>query len=99
MTQRTLPTGRSLLWRMHALTVLTPLPALAVLLACLFTLLELTREQWQWFVAAVGLYTLVFAGPIMVFQRRSVAAIVAWLERRDESRPRRSGRRRPSPPA
>jgi methyl-accepting chemotaxis protein len=86
MTQFALPTGRSLLWRMHALTVLTPLPALAVLLACLFTLLELTREQWQWFVGAVGLYTLVFTGPIMAFQRRSVAPIVAWLERRDESR-------------
>ena len=69
---------------MHALTVLMPLPALAVLLACLFTLLELTREQWQWFIGAVGLYTLVFTGPIMVFQRRSVAPVVAWLDRRDE---------------
>jgi methyl-accepting chemotaxis protein len=86
MTQSALPTGRNLLWRMHALTVLTPLPALAVMLACLFTLLELTHEQWQWFVSAVLLYTLVFTGPIMAFQRRSVAPIVAWLDRRDEER-------------
>jgi methyl-accepting chemotaxis protein len=67
---------------MHALTMLTPLPALAVLLACLFTLLELTREQWQWFIGAVGVYTLVFTGPIMALQRRSVTPVVAWLDGR-----------------
>jgi hypothetical protein len=77
MTPSALPTGRGLLWRMHALTVLIPLPALAVLLACLFTLLELTREQWLWFVGAVAVYTAVFTGPIMAYQRRSVTPIVA----------------------
>jgi hypothetical protein len=83
MTRSALPTGRGLLWRMHALTVLSPLPALGVLLACLFTLLELTREQWLWFVGAVGIYTAVFSGPIMAYQRRSVTPIVAWLDGRD----------------
>ena len=84
MTHSALPTGRGLMWRMHALTCLIPLPALCVVLACLFTLLELTHEQWLWFIAAVVLYTAVFTGPIMWYQRRSVAAIVEWLDRRDE---------------
>ena len=83
MTQSALPTGRSLMLRMHALTVLTPLPALGVLLACLFTLLELTREQWLWFVGAVAVYTLVFSGPIMAYQRRTLTPVAAWLDRRD----------------
>ena len=38
----------------------------------------------MWFLAAVFIYTAVFSGPIMLFQRRSVAAIVEWLDRRDE---------------
>ena len=64
--------------------MLVPLPALGVLLACLFTLLELTHEQWLWFLAAVCLYTAVFTGPIMLYQRRSVAAIAEWLDCRRE---------------
>ena len=62
MTQSALPTGRGLMWRMHGFTVLVPLPGLGVLLACLFTLLELTREQWLWFVGAVAVYTVIFSG-------------------------------------
>ena len=85
MTRSTLPTGRGLMLRMHLLTCLAPLPALGVLLACLFTLLELTHEQWMWFLAAVGLYTAVFTGPIMLLQRRTVAAVVTWLDRRHET--------------
>jgi methyl-accepting chemotaxis protein len=84
MTQTALPTSRGLLWQMHACTVLTPLPGLGILLACLFTLLELTREEWWYFMSAVAIYTVVFSGPIMAFQRRSVTPIVAWLERRQE---------------
>ena len=84
MMPSALPTGRGLMLRMHTLTVLIPLPALGVLLACLFTLLELTREQWLWFVGAVAIYTAIFTGPIMAYQRRSVTAIVAWLDRREE---------------
>ena len=84
MSAGAIPTGRGLVWRMHALTVLMPLPALGILLTCLFTLLELTREQWLWFVGAVAVYTAVFTGPIMVYQRRTVTPIAAWLDRREE---------------
>ena len=88
MTQSALPTGRGLMLRMHLLTCLVPLPALGVLLACLFTLLELTHEQWMWFLAAVGLYTAVFTGPIMLYQRRTVAAIVDMARPPARARPR-----------
>ncbi len=84
MTPSALPTGRGIYLRMHLLTCLVPLPALGVLLACLYSLLELTPEQWLWFLGMVCAYTAVFSGPIMVYQRRSVAAIAVWLDRREQ---------------
>jgi methyl-accepting chemotaxis protein len=84
MTGSALPTGRGLVVRMHTLTCLVPLPALGILLACLFTLFELTREEWSWFLWAVAIYTLVFTVPIMSYQRRTVLPVAAWLDRRHE---------------
>ena len=89
MTQSALPTGRGLMLRMHVLTCLVPLPALGVLLACLFTLLELTHEQWLWFLGAVCLYTAVFTGPIML-----LPAALGGRDRRMARPPRRA---RPRP--
>jgi methyl-accepting chemotaxis protein len=55
-------------------------PALAIVLTGLGGLLELTREQWDWFLRVTLVYALL-ASPLMaVYQWRMLTPIAAWLD-------------------
>jgi methyl-accepting chemotaxis protein len=75
-----LPSGAGFRGRVIGLSFAVSGPALAIVLAALAGLLELSSEQWSWFLGV----TLGYAGvatPVMaVWQWRMLAPVADWLE-------------------
>ena len=55
-------------------------PALAIVLAALGSLLELTGEQWAWFFAVTLVYALVATPVMAAYQWRMLGPVAAWLD-------------------
>jgi methyl-accepting chemotaxis protein len=55
-------------------------PALAIVLGALAGLLELTREQWSWFLGATLAYAAAATPVLLAYQGRMLAPVGAWLD-------------------
>jgi methyl-accepting chemotaxis protein len=88
-----LPSGRVFARQVISLSYLFSLPALAVVLCCLVTLLELTPAQWRFFFFATATYGTVISFPMMHLQQRMMAPLRAYLDRRRSGEPSREERR------
>jgi methyl-accepting chemotaxis protein len=78
----TLPSGRQFRGRIIALSFAFCLPAVAIVMLSLFTLLELTSAQWNWFAAATATYGIVISPVQGAWQARFMAPIAHYLDRR-----------------
>ena len=75
-----MPAGARFRARVIALSFQVSGPALAIVLAWLTSLLELSGEQWRWLVAATVVYALVETPLLMAYQWGMLAPVVAWLD-------------------
>jgi methyl-accepting chemotaxis protein len=82
MSEVVLPAGSRFNRRVFVLVGLVALPGLAIMIPCLFALLELTTEQWHWLLGAIVVYTVVFTPPIVAYQHSLQRPICTWLDRR-----------------
>ena len=82
-----LPTGNAFSRRVILRSWMFSMPALAIVLACLSTLLELTSEQWTWFLGLAAGYTLVITYPQQTMQKAMMAPIRHYLDRRPDAEP------------
>jgi methyl-accepting chemotaxis protein len=69
--------------RVIGLCLLFSTPAMAIVFACLVALLELTAEQWTWLFALAAAAGAAVAAPMAVIQRRGLAPVSIYLERRE----------------
>ena len=69
--------------RVIGLCLLFSLPAMAIVFACLAALLELAAEQRALLFALAAAAGAVVAAPIIVIQRRALAPLSVYLERRE----------------
>jgi methyl-accepting chemotaxis protein len=76
--------GRAFQRRVLAENWLVCIPALAVVLACLFALLELTAEQTRWLLAATALWAVGATPPSLAVNRWLMSPVASWLDRRRE---------------
>ncbi len=80
MSARALPNGMAFRRSVIGLSFAVSGPALAIVLAGLGGLLELTEAEWGWFLRVTAVYALV-ASPVMAYyQSRMLAPIVDWLD-------------------
>jgi methyl-accepting chemotaxis protein len=82
MSETSVPTGKGLRRRLIGLCYALSLPGAAIVLACLFTLLELTTEQWKWFLGVTLVYGSI-AGPLQgAIQSRFMVPVTDYLDQR-----------------
>ncbi len=80
MSSRTLPDGALFRRSVIGLSFAVSGPALAIVLAGLGGLLELTGEEWTWFLRVTLAYALL-ASPVMAkYQWRMLTPIAIWLD-------------------
>ncbi|MFQ5418148.1 MAG: hypothetical protein ACE5FL_14060, partial [Myxococcota bacterium] len=84
MTAGRLPSGNEFRRRIVNLSMPVSAIGLAIVLSCLYTILDMTSEQWAWFATAVVGYAAVFSYPNMRLQWWAMAPITRYLDRRDE---------------
>jgi methyl-accepting chemotaxis protein len=84
MTQRTQIDGDAFARQVILVSWIFSLPALAVVLTCLSTMLELTSEQWRWFLGMAASYMVLITWPQHTMQRSMTAAIRTYLDARCE---------------
>ena len=80
MEEASVPGGAAFRARVIALSFQVSGPALAIVLAWLTSLLDLTNEQWGWLVSGTVVYALVETPLLLVYQWGMVAPVVAWLD-------------------
>jgi methyl-accepting chemotaxis protein len=79
-----LPSGRVFVRRVISLSYLFSVPALAIVLGCLLTLLELTGDQWRFFIIATAAYGTLISFPTMQWQARIMRPVREYLDARRE---------------
>jgi len=79
-----LPNGRRFGRLVIALSWAVSTPAVAIVVACVVTMLDLTSEQWRFFFALLVGYAALASWPTAVIQARFVAGLRPWLDRRAE---------------
>jgi methyl-accepting chemotaxis protein len=81
-----LPGGKRFFQDVLMLNLWLSLPAVAIVLGCLFTLLPITSEQWLAFLKLTGAYMVIAVPATLHFQRRLMAPVMRWLD--DQGDPR-----------
>jgi methyl-accepting chemotaxis protein len=80
VSRAVLPSGAAFRRRVIEVSFAVSGPALAIVLGALGSLIELTGEQWAWFLAATAIYA-ALATPVMAaYQWRMLAPVAAWLD-------------------
>ncbi len=69
------------------------LPALALVLATMLSLVELTAQQTRWFLAAVAIWTLFVTPPTVWLHQRLMAPVLRYLRQRELSAASEADRR------
>jgi methyl-accepting chemotaxis protein len=77
-----LPDGKALSWRLLRLSYVVSFSVLPLVMLCIYTLLDLTAEQWRWFVGAVAVYTVLVGYPQGRFQLGILGVLPAYLDAR-----------------
>jgi hypothetical protein len=77
-----LPPGRGFVQRALALSFALTLPGVGIVLASLYVLLELSLEQWGWFLGLTAAYGVLASFFQSIWQRRFLAPVVEYLDRR-----------------
>jgi methyl-accepting chemotaxis protein len=72
--------GAAFRLRAQATRSLIGLPAAAVMSVYLWALLELTAEQWRWFLGAVGAFSAIFGAAVQLVLRRLDGPIRAGID-------------------
>ena len=80
MSTRALPAGTAFRRSVIGLSFAVSGPALAIVLAALGSLLELTAAQWGWFLRVTAVYAVAVTPPTAFYQSGMLAPIVAWLD-------------------
>jgi methyl-accepting chemotaxis protein len=83
MNAGTLPSSAGFRWRIVKLTLIVSAVGMAVVLASLYALLDLTSDQWTWFLGMIAAYTAVTGYPNLRAQYRLMAPVTDYLDRRD----------------
>ena len=89
-----IPSGKVFARRVLIQSWVFSVPALATVLACLATLLELTSEQWTWLLSFAAGYMLLVSWPQQQLQKAAMTPIRHYLDTRCESEPTHEERRR-----
>ncbi|MBW1687957.1 MAG: hypothetical protein JRS35_23215, partial [Deltaproteobacteria bacterium] len=89
-----LPAGREFVRRAVALAFALTLPGVGIILASLYVLLELTSEQWSWFLGLTAAYGVLISPLQSAWQRRFLAPVVEYLDRRRSGELEEEQRRR-----
>ena len=83
---RQAPSGAAFVRQVIGLSFLLSVPSVAIVLVWLLVLLELTPEQWRFFLLAAAAYA-VCLGPVQgVWQRRYLAPVATYLDARARDR-------------
>jgi methyl-accepting chemotaxis protein len=80
MTPVALPTAAAFRTRVISLSFVVSGPALAILLAALASMLELTAAQWSWLIALTAVWGAVLTPLMAAYQWRMLDPVAAWLE-------------------
>jgi methyl-accepting chemotaxis protein len=78
-----LPSGRVFLKKVISLSYIFSIPALAILLPCLYALLDLTTAQWNWFLTVTAVYAAVITPLQSLVHRRIFGRVPAYLDARE----------------
>ena len=76
------PTAQQFRRRVIGLSYVLSAPALGIILCFLFSLLDMTTLQTQWFLGSVLVYSAVVSPLLMWFQKRMIFPICAFLDQR-----------------
>lgn len=82
MNLASLPTGGEMRRRLFRLTIAVSAVGLTIVLTCLYTLLDLTAEQWWSLLTMIAVYTVVTTIPNMRYTKRLFDPVAAYLDRR-----------------
>ena len=77
-----LPTGAALVRRVVFLSFVVSLPALGLVVTCLLSLLELTPDEWRFFLLTTAVYGALVTLPTARIQKRYLAPIAVYLDGR-----------------
>jgi methyl-accepting chemotaxis protein len=80
MTPAALPSGATFRARVISVSFVVSGPALAILLAALASLLELTDVQWSWLIAMTAVWAVALTPVMANHQWRALDPIARWLD-------------------
>jgi methyl-accepting chemotaxis protein len=83
MNEGMLPSSAEFRWRIVRLSLVVAAAGMAIVLACLYGLLDLTSEQWTWFIGMIGAYTAVMGYPNSRIVYRLMAPVTDYLDHRE----------------
>jgi len=78
-----LPSSAEFRWRIIRLSLVVSGVGMAIVLACLYGLIDLTSEQWTWFLGMIGAYAVITGYPNLQLQYRLMAPVTDYLDRRE----------------
>jgi methyl-accepting chemotaxis protein len=82
MNEGTLPSAAEFRRRIVNLAMVVSVACMAIVLACLHGLLDLTTEQWTWFIGMIATYSVVMSYPSLLSMYRLMAPVTEFLDRR-----------------